>query len=195
MSVTSYHLEKLLVLSLHGRLSAETGAELLDRLSTTPRALPHVAVNLAATTSVDVGGADALLDAVVATAFRQGTLVLTCLPAGLGPAMLRHGVLPVIESFADDAGAVAALRSRRAPPVSSPRRGSLGEIAMLERPLDLNSFEFVRLAALRTAQLMRGCVPLVPHARTPVTTAMREVAAGKVHSTGPARPGAIIRNP
>jgi DNA-directed RNA polymerase subunit K/omega len=156
--------------------------------------MPHVVVNLSAITSVDAGGADALLDAMVATSFRDGTLVLTSLTTGLRQSLLRHGVLPVIETFVDDAVAVAALRSRPTAAASSPRRGSLGEIAMLDRPMDLNSFEFVRIAALRTAQLIRGCVPLVPHGRTPVTTAMREVAAGKVRSTRLARPDGILRN-
>jgi DNA-directed RNA polymerase subunit K/omega len=41
-------------------------------------------------------------------------------------------------------------------------------------------FAFVRLSALRTAQLMRGCSPRVPQAHKVTVTAQREVAAGKV---------------
>jgi DNA-directed RNA polymerase subunit K/omega len=44
----------------------------------------------------------------------------------------------------------------------------------------IGKFEFVRLATLRTAQLMRGCVPLVPPSGKMTTTAQREVADGKV---------------
>ncbi|HYN09824.1 MAG TPA: DNA-directed RNA polymerase subunit omega [Vicinamibacterales bacterium] len=49
-------------------------------------------------------------------------------------------------------------------------------------PSQLGKFEFVTLAALRTAQLMRGCVPLVPAAGKLTTTARREVGEGKVSS-------------
>jgi len=45
---------------------------------------------------------------------------------------------------------------------------------------DIGKFEFVRLAALRTAQLMRGCTPRVDGCRKMTTTAQREVAQGKV---------------
>ena len=41
---------------------------------------------------------------------------------------------------------------------------------------DLGKFEFVKLAALRTAQLMRGCTPRVAAVGKPTTTAQREVA-------------------
>ena len=44
----------------------------------------------------------------------------------------------------------------------------------------VGKFEFVKLAALRTAQLMRGCTPRVPAGGKPTTTAQREVAGGKV---------------
>ena len=44
----------------------------------------------------------------------------------------------------------------------------------------LNSFEFVKVSALRTAQLMRGCTPRVPTCGKLTTTAQREVAGGKV---------------
>lgn len=51
---------------------------------------------------------------------------------------------------------------------------------MIHRPADTNSFEFVVLASLRAAQLMRGCTPRVAAAPKAVVTAQREVAEGKV---------------
>ena len=45
---------------------------------------------------------------------------------------------------------------------------------------ELGKFEFVKLASLRTAQLMRGCTPRVAHGLKLTTTAQREVAGGKV---------------
>jgi DNA-directed RNA polymerase subunit K/omega len=45
---------------------------------------------------------------------------------------------------------------------------------------DIGRFEFVKLSALRTAQLMRGCTPRVNGCRKLTTTAQREVAEGKV---------------
>jgi hypothetical protein len=44
----------------------------------------------------------------------------------------------------------------------------------------LGAFEFVVLATLRAAQLMRGCRPRVDGAHKPVVTAQFEIAAGKV---------------
>jgi DNA-directed RNA polymerase subunit K/omega len=49
-------------------------------------------------------------------------------------------------------------------------------------PTLIGKFEFVKLASLRTAQLMRGCRSLVPAAGKLTTTAQREVAGGKVYS-------------
>jgi DNA-directed RNA polymerase subunit K/omega len=51
---------------------------------------------------------------------------------------------------------------------------------MTVRPVDIGKFEFVRLAALRSAQLMRGCSPRVRVGHKATTTALREVADGKV---------------
>lgn len=51
---------------------------------------------------------------------------------------------------------------------------------MIFLPTDANKFEFVRMAALRAAQLMRGCSPRVPQSPKPARTAQREVAAGHV---------------
>lgn len=54
---------------------------------------------------------------------------------------------------------------------------------MVVRPPNSNAFEFVRVAALRAAQLMAGCVPRVPESDKPAITAQREVAEGKVRGT------------
>jgi len=48
------------------------------------------------------------------------------------------------------------------------------------RPGDIGKFEFVTLAALRTAQLQRGCIPRVLASHKLTTTAQHEVADGKV---------------
>jgi DNA-directed RNA polymerase subunit K/omega len=45
---------------------------------------------------------------------------------------------------------------------------------------EMGKFEFVQLAALRAAQLMRGCTPRVALGYKPTTTALREVAESKV---------------
>ena len=51
------------------------------------------------------------------------------------------------------------------------------------RNSEFGKFEFVRIASLRAAQLMRGCTPRVPVGRKNTTTAQREVADGKVVSS------------
>lgn len=48
------------------------------------------------------------------------------------------------------------------------------------RPADANAFEFVRICALRAAQLMRGCTPRLETSTKPCITAQREVALGLV---------------
>lgn len=53
---------------------------------------------------------------------------------------------------------------------------------MIHRQQTDNAFEFVRVAALRAAQLMRGCTARVPAAPKAVITAQREVAEGKVQA-------------
>lgn len=45
---------------------------------------------------------------------------------------------------------------------------------------EMGKFEFVKLSALRAAQLMRGCTPRVPASAKRTTTAQHEVADGKV---------------
>ena len=52
---------------------------------------------------------------------------------------------------------------------------------MVQRPAGLGVLEFTVMAGLRSAQLVRGCVPLVEvglHKKT--TTALMEVAARKI---------------
>jgi DNA-directed RNA polymerase subunit K/omega len=63
---------------------------------------------------------------------------------------------------------------------------------MIHRASDTNAFEFVRVATLRAAQLMRGCQPRVPASHRSILTAQLEIVAGKVHAdvraNGPGRP-------
>ncbi len=51
---------------------------------------------------------------------------------------------------------------------------------MIQRPEGMGKFEFVVLAKLRAAQLMRGCIPRVEGGHKPTVTAQYEVAEGKV---------------
>ena len=51
---------------------------------------------------------------------------------------------------------------------------------MIHRSADSNGFEFVRVASLRAAQLMRGCSPRVTPSHKSILTAQMEVVAGKV---------------
>jgi DNA-directed RNA polymerase subunit K/omega len=51
---------------------------------------------------------------------------------------------------------------------------------VIQRPDGTNAFEFVIIAGLRAAQLMRGCTPRVEGAHKVITTAQLEVASGKV---------------
>ncbi len=53
---------------------------------------------------------------------------------------------------------------------------------MVNRRADDNSFEFVKVSALRAAQLLRGCTALVPPSPKAVVTAQREVASGKIRA-------------
>ena len=64
---------------------------------------------------------------------------------------------------------------------------------MLFRSAEIGAFEFSKLSALRTAQLMRGCSPRVPAGHKMTSTAQREVAAGKVcGSPRVAGPGPLV---
>ena len=51
---------------------------------------------------------------------------------------------------------------------------------MVQRPAGMGAFEFVILAARRSAQLMRHCTPRVDGAYKTITIAQLEVATGKV---------------
>ena len=66
---------------------------------------------------------------------------------------------------------------------------------MIHRPQADNAFEFVRLASLRAAQLMRGCTRRVPGTSKAIVAAQQEVASGLVRAleredTAPAKRGA-----
>ncbi len=54
---------------------------------------------------------------------------------------------------------------------------------MVNRPIEMNQFEFAIVSGLRAAQLMKGCIPRVHKAHKPITTAQREVAERKVVGT------------
>lgn len=51
---------------------------------------------------------------------------------------------------------------------------------MIRPPHAMGAFEFVAVAALRAAQLARGCHPRVDGVHTTAVFAQREVAEGKV---------------
>jgi DNA-directed RNA polymerase subunit K/omega len=51
---------------------------------------------------------------------------------------------------------------------------------VVSRPAGLNAFEFVILAGLRAAQLMRGCTPRLAGTHKNTMMAQMEIAAGKV---------------
>ena len=51
---------------------------------------------------------------------------------------------------------------------------------VIHRPLTMGTFEFVTLAALRAAQLTRGCRPKVDGIHTTAVYAQREVAESKI---------------
>ena len=70
---------------------------------------------------------------------------------------------------------------------------------MVHRPADVGAFEFVVLASLRAAQLLRGCIPTIdPGDHRPAVTAQLEVAGGHVVNTSNGRTnggGAVIETP
>ena len=53
---------------------------------------------------------------------------------------------------------------------------------LIVRPPGIGAFEFVILAGLRTAQLMRGCLPRIDSGHKPTITAQLELSSGKVTS-------------
>jgi DNA-directed RNA polymerase subunit K/omega len=58
---------------------------------------------------------------------------------------------------------------------------------VIRRPLDVGRFEFVVLAALRAAQLLRGCPPKIDVEHKATITAQLEVSSGKVARLDEAR--------
>ena len=54
---------------------------------------------------------------------------------------------------------------------------------MVNRPIDVNPFEFVVVAALRAQQLLAGCVPRLEGPHGAATMAQMEVAGGRVVRT------------
>jgi DNA-directed RNA polymerase subunit K/omega len=59
---------------------------------------------------------------------------------------------------------------------------------MVNRSPASNAFEFVVVAALRSQQLQRGCVPRVIGNHKKITIAQMEVVAGLVHRLPPTVP-------
>jgi DNA-directed RNA polymerase subunit K/omega len=51
---------------------------------------------------------------------------------------------------------------------------------MVTRPVHLNAYEFVVVAALRAQQLLAGCTPSLPGEHSAATMAQMEVAAGHI---------------
>jgi DNA-directed RNA polymerase subunit K/omega len=51
---------------------------------------------------------------------------------------------------------------------------------MVNRPYEMNAFEFVVVSALRAQQLMKGCVPHFDGVHKAITMAQMEVSAGKI---------------
>ena len=51
---------------------------------------------------------------------------------------------------------------------------------MVNRPYEMNAFEFVVVSALRAQQLMKGCVPHFDGTHKATTLAQMEVSAGKI---------------
>lgn len=59
-----------------------------------------------------------------------------------------------------------------------------GRDLMVVRSSSVNMYEFVVVSALRTHQLMSGCVPRVGGGHKATTVAQMEVATGKVARVG-----------
>ena len=55
---------------------------------------------------------------------------------------------------------------------------------MIARPVQMNAYEFVAVAALRAKQLLAGCTPRLEGDHSPATMAQMEVAAGCVAKSG-----------
>ena len=66
----------------------------------------------------------------------------------------------------------------------SGERMVLFRASTVTRPPHIGAFEFVVLASLRTAQLIRGCAPKMPTTHKHLVIAQCEVAAGLVTNAG-----------
>jgi DNA-directed RNA polymerase subunit K/omega len=64
-------------------------------------------------------------------------------------------------------------------------------VNVIQRPAGLGTFEFVVLATLRAAQLMRGCRPRVDGIHKAAVIAQLEVAQGKVMAMVGDEPDAV----
>ena len=51
---------------------------------------------------------------------------------------------------------------------------------MVNRPADVNAYEFIAVCALRAQQLLAGCTPRIPGDHRATVMAQMEVVAGKV---------------
>ena len=65
---------------------------------------------------------------------------------------------------------------------------------MIQRPSGVGTFQFVVLATLRAAQLMRGCRPRVDGIHKATVTAQIEISEGKVAQMS-AEPDAVAEPP
>src|SRR5262245_12196732 len=79
-------------------------------------------------------------------------------------------------------GDVRPNRPSTAQPIALDHSGtaSLGGRAVIQRPPGVGTFQFVVIATLRAAQLMRGCRPKVDGVHKATVIAQLEVSAGKV---------------
>jgi hypothetical protein len=65
---------------------------------------------------------------------------------------------------------------------------------MVNRPADVNAFEFVVLAALRAQQLLAGSVPRMEGDHSAATMAQMEVAGGCIIRSEPVEPAVESRS-
>ena len=63
--------------------------------------------------------------------------------------------------------------------------------AVVSRPVHLNPYEFVAVAALRAQQLLAGCTPRLEGDHSAATMAQMEVAAGRVTRADAADAGPV----
>jgi hypothetical protein len=57
---------------------------------------------------------------------------------------------------------------------------------MVNRPTDVNAYEFITVCVLRAQQLLAGCTPRIAGDHRATVMAQMEVVAGKVARTDPA---------